>query len=98
MTTSANKYELNIVILNSCVDVIVIYLFSKWMFFIKDKLAQRKTNNGSLVCLNTATASLFYMQRTLYRPTNTIYKALKAYLKAKWEMLINASYNDLSAE
>lgn len=40
-TISANKYELNIVILNSCVDVIVMYLFSKWMFFIKDKLAQR---------------------------------------------------------
>jgi len=46
--------------------------------FIKDKLAQRKTNNGSLVYLNTTTASLFYMQRTLYRPTNTIYKVLKA--------------------
>ena len=34
-TISANKYELNIVILNSYVDVIVIYLFSKWMFLSK---------------------------------------------------------------
>ena len=34
-TTSANKYELNIVIFNSCVDVIVMYLFSKWMFLSK---------------------------------------------------------------
>ena len=63
--------------------------------FIKDKLAQRKTNNGSLVCLNTTTASLFYIQRTLYRPTNTIYKALKAkYFLNRKECLTGDIYTE----
>lgn len=34
-TIFANKYKLNIIIFNFYVDVIVIYLFSKWMFLLK---------------------------------------------------------------